>query len=346
MNAMTSGVSLEILDLRHFNGALLRPLLQAESELWRRRLNWDYATSARLLGQYLDSHMLPGYAALEYGRVVGYAFCVYEETKAVIGDVFAMESEPPDARAAMERQEDGRRPQSAYELESVLLGHLFETLQNSPQVDRIESQLLMHLAGAHARVFRNAGFRIYRRLFMVQELRPEHAAPQAELPRELELRPWRDDDLSVAGRLISEAYAEHPDSLINDQYRSAHGSMRFLHNIVRYSGCGVFAPQVSHVVCERATREVVGLILASRVSAQSGHITQLCVRPPYRRRGLARTLLALASAEFWRHGMSEISLTVTEANERAIKLYESAGYICRHGFDAAVWERQRTGNRE
>ena len=33
----------------------------------------------------------------------------------------------------------------------------------------------------------------------------------------LELRAWRDDDLNAAGRLISEAYAGHPDSLINDQ---------------------------------------------------------------------------------------------------------------------------------
>ena len=343
---MTSGVSLEILDLRHFNGALLRPLLQAESEVWRRRLHWDYATSIRLLSQYLDSHMLPGYAALESGRVTGYAFCVYEETKAVIGDVFAMESDPSNREAALDRQEDARRPQSAYELEEVLLGHLFETLQNSPQVDRIESQLLMHPSGAHARVFRNAGFKLYRRLFMVQDLRPEHAAPVTGLPRELEIRPWRDEDLSVAGQLISESYAEHPDSLINDQYRSAHGSMRFLHNIVRYSGCGVFSPQVSHVVWERATREVVGLILASRVSAQSGHITQLCVRPRYRRRGLARTLLAMAAAEFWRHGMSEVSLTVTEANEKAIELYKSEGYCGRHEFDAAVWERQGLGIRD
>ena len=61
---MTSGVSLEILDLRHFNGALLRPLLDAEGGVWRQRLHWDYGTSARLLMQYLDSHMLPGYAAL------------------------------------------------------------------------------------------------------------------------------------------------------------------------------------------------------------------------------------------------------------------------------------------
>jgi ribosomal protein S18 acetylase RimI-like enzyme len=332
---MTSGVSLEILDLRHFSGSLLRPLLESEGDVWRGRLHWDYGTSARLLLQYLDSHMLPGYAALENGRVTGYAFCVYEETKAVIGDVFAVtgESTPNGTKSAA--------LPCAPEIEHRLLTHLFETLQHSPQVDRIESQLLLHPSGEHAGVFTEAGFTLYRRHFMVQQLSARRDGPPLDVPRDLEIRPWRDDDLGVAGRLICEAYSEHPDSLINDQYRSAHGSMRFLHNIVRYSGCGTFAPQVSYVVIDRATREMVGLILGSRVSAESGHITQICIKPKYRRRGLARLLLSMASTGFWRLGMTEVSLTVTEANQRAIELYKSERYTCRHTFDAAVWQRHR-----
>ena len=35
------------------------------------RLHWDYRASAKLLMQYLDNHMLPGYAALESGQVTG-----------------------------------------------------------------------------------------------------------------------------------------------------------------------------------------------------------------------------------------------------------------------------------
>ena len=74
---------------------------------------------------------------------------------------------------------------------------------------------------------------------------------------------------------------------------------------------------------------------------QSGHITQLCVRPQYRRRGLARLLLSIAATCFFRQGVTEISLTVTEANENAIELYRQEGYDCVHTFDAAVWERGR-----
>lgn len=324
---MTPGLSLEILDLRHFTATLLRPLLEAEGELWRDRLHWDYRTSARLLMQYLDSHMLPGYAAVDAGRVIGYAFCVYEESKAVVGDVFAKPGKSADSDLVIAR-----------ELEATLLRHLFETLQNSPQVDRIESQLLLHPAGAHATAFQEAGFVMHPRLFMVQTL-TSNSGSRVILPHTLELRAWRDEDLHAAGQLISLAYADHPDSVINDQYRSAHGSLRFLHNIVRYSGCGAFAPQVSHVILERGTRELVALVLASRVSAQSGHITQLCVRPDYRRRGLARHLLGVAAAEFWRLGLNEVSLTVTEANAHAIELYRAEAYESRHRFDAAVWER-------
>ena len=163
--------------------------------------------------------------------------------------------------------------------------------------------------------------------------------PHVELPAELELRPWRDDDLNAAGRLIAEAYQGHSDSEINDQYCSVQGSMRFLHNIARYSGCGVFAPQVSHVVLERRTRELAALVLGSRVSPQSGHITQLCVHPNYRRRGLARMLLAIAADCFLKLGAGEISLTVTEANSDAIELYRTDGYQVAHTFDAAVWQR-------
>jgi len=331
---MLSRASFEILDLRHFAAPVLKAVLEAEGDVWKRRLHWDYRPSTKLLMQYLDSHMLPGYAALEAGQVIGYAFCVYEESKAVIGDVFALRGQAG---------EEMQGAATAHGVEATLLRHLLETLTNSPQLTRIESQLLLHPTGSHAEIFLAAGFDLYPRLFLVQSLEGRWTAPAVELPATLELRQWRDDDMAGAGKLISAAYRDHPDSLINDQYRSAHGSLRFLHNIVRYSGCGTFSPQVSHVVVHKATREPVALVLGSRVSAESGHITQLCVHPDFRRQGLARTLLEMAAFWFMRQGASEISLTVTEANGGAIELYLAEGYVNTHVFDAAVWERDSVG---
>jgi ribosomal protein S18 acetylase RimI-like enzyme len=326
--------SIEILDLRHFAAAALRTVLEEEGVLWEQRLHWDYRASARLLMQYLDNRMLPGFAAQRAGHIAGYVFCVYEETKAVIGDVFAI-AEP--SRASAEGQAAAR------DMEETLLRHLFELLLNSPHVDRIESQLLLHPSGSFAAAFREAGFEVYRRLFLVQPLQGRWNAPQLELPANLELRPWRETDLAPSARLICEAYRGHPDSLINDQYRSVHGSMRFLNNIVHYAGCGSFSPQASHVVVERGSRELAALVLGSRVSPQSGHLTQVCVHPAYRRRGIARHLLNIAAYHFMRVGATEISLTVTEANATAIDLYKREGYNCAHSFDAAVWRREHNG---
>ena len=331
---MAANVSFEILDLRHFGAPVLRPVLEVESELWMERLHWDYRASSKLLMQYIDSHMLPGYAALESGQVTGYAFCVYEESKAVIGDVFALPGLNPEADVPA-----SGATEPAYEIEETLLKHLLETLLNSPQVNRIESQLLLHRAGVHAGSFLKSGFKVFHRLFMVQQLAGRWNRASTDVPAGLELRPWREEDLNAAARLISTAYQEHPDSLINDQYHSVHVSLRFLHNIVRYAGCGTFSPVASHVVVDRASRELVALVLGSRVSPESGHITQLCVHPEHRRRGLARMLLSLTATQFMRLGVSEISLTVTEANRDAIELYKSEGYENRHTFDAAVWER-------
>jgi len=322
--------SIEILDLRHFAAPVIRPLLEAESEIWAQRLHWDYRSSSRLLMQYLDNRMLPGYAALEAGNVTGYVFCVYEETKAVIGDVFALAGAGASSNGASG---------AAYSREETLLRHLFELLLNSPHVDRIESQLLLHPSGRFAAQFRAAGFDVFRRLFLVQNLTGRWSQPHLDLPGNLEFRPWREADLAPAARLICEAYRSHPDSAINDQYRTVHGSMRFLNNIVRYAGCGTFAAQASFVIAERASRELVGLVLSSRVSEQSGHLTQVCVHPAFRRHGFARFLLGQAAFSFLRLGAAEISLTVTEANASAIQLYQDEGYQCAHSFDAAVWHR-------
>jgi ribosomal protein S18 acetylase RimI-like enzyme len=309
----------------------MRSVVEAQGTLWQNRLHWDFEHSARLLSQYLDSRSLAGFAALEEGHMAGFTFCVYEDTKAVIGDIFALEGNLNGG---------SQRLFSAQGVEQTLMRHLFELLLNSPGVDRIESQLLLHPAGFHNQVFRDAGFSIFKRLFMVQQLDGRWAEPRIHLPQELELRPWREEDLAQAARLICAAYDKHPDSLINDQYRSVHGSMRFLNNIVHYAGCGNFSAPASHVVIDRRNQEMVAMILGSRVSQRSGHITQLCVKNPYRRHGLARILLTLAAHRFLRQGAAEISLTVTEANRPAIELYESEGYAVAHTFDATVWQRK------
>jgi ribosomal protein S18 acetylase RimI-like enzyme len=323
---MTPALQLELLDLRHFSAASLRPLLEAEARVWSQRLEWDYRPSANLLLQYLDSRILPGYVAVENGRVAGYVFCVYEDHKAVIGDVFAMQAQHVDAMPGY--------------VESKLLECLIELLQNSPGVDRIESQLLLHPHGELLGAFNAAGFSTYKRLFMRCPL-PMMPSDPLTLPADLEIRPWHQDDFNPAALLISAAYSGHLDSYINDQYRSAAGSLRFLHNIVRFPGCGYFDAAASRVVYRRGSSEFAGLVLCSRVREDVAHITQLCVAKEERSHGLGRLLIEHCAAHLKTQNTRALTLTVTAENDTAVSLYRRTGFQVTHDFDAMLWEKNR-----
>jgi ribosomal protein S18 acetylase RimI-like enzyme len=323
---MTTETQLEILDVRHFTARQLRPLLESEAAVWQRRLRWNYRESTELLLQYLDSRVLPGFVALERGRVCGFTFCVYEGRKAVIGDAYAV---------------DGRT-QGMLAITQTLLGHMLEVLEFTPMIDRVESQLLLFDAGVLEARFVEAGFTSYRRLFMECDL--EAAVPGEEVPiTAMELRAWSAADYQAAAELIHDSYRDHVDALINDQYRTLHGALRFLHSIVRFPGCGVFEPEQSWVLRDGLTGDLAGILLCSRVAEDVMHITQLCVVPAYRGRGLGRRLLRHCMRRTRAAGFAAITLTVTEENRRAVELYEEFRFFARQRFDAMVLDRSAGG---
>src|SRR5271163_317962 len=168
---------MEILDLRHFSSADLRPLLEDEIAMWGRRLSWDYATSAEMILRYMDAKILPGYAAIERGSIFGYTFFVYEQSKGVIGDLFVRES-----------VRDGG--QDRHEVEERLLTHVIETLQQSPGIHRVEAQLLAHHTGEVAQPFLRQGFSRHPRVFMNFEIGRHPQAALPTLPAQFEIRPW------------------------------------------------------------------------------------------------------------------------------------------------------------
>lgn len=312
---------MEILDLRHFSSADLRPLLEEEAEVWSRLLSWDYGGSTEMVLRYLDSRILPGYAAVNRGRVHGYAFFVYESTKGVVGDMF-VSKEAGSSEGAIEAQ---------------LLRHSTETLQQSPGIRRAEAQLLLHSSGSVAPAFLESGFRQHPRLFMVAELDRQLEAP-GFANSEIEIRPWQENDYQPSAALITRCYGDHIDSEINDQYRSVNGSLRFLHNIIRFPGCGQFDPESSFVAYNRALRGLVAVILCSRIRHDAGHVTQVCVLPEYRSHGIGEALMHRSAQALKKRGLAKLTLTVTQANEGAVHLYERLGFETKHVFDAFVWE--------
>ena len=313
---------MEILDLRHFSSADLRPLLEDEIVMWGRLLSWDYAGSAEMILRYMDAKILPGYAAIERGSIFGYSFFVYEQSKGVIGDLYVR---------------DGGRTPNRREVEERLLVHVIETLQQSPGIHRVEAQLLTHDTGEVARPFLQQGFSRHARVFMNFDIR-KHPPTAPALNPEFEIRPWSEQEYQPAAAVITAAYRGHVDSEINDQYRTLSGSLRFLNNIVRFPGCGTFDPHASFVVFQRRSRSPAGLILCSQIRPDVGHITQVCVLPEYRSAGLGVALLAATTRNLRERNFNAISLTVTEANDRAIALYKRIGFESTRVFDAFVWE--------
>jgi ribosomal protein S18 acetylase RimI-like enzyme len=223
-------------------------------------------------------------------------------------------------------------------VEERLLTHVIETLQQSPGIHRVEAQLLVHESGEVARPFLQQGFSRHPRVFMNFEIGRHPQAALPPVPSEFEIRPWSEQEYQSSAALITAGYRGHVDSEINDQYRTLAGSLRFLNNIVRFPGCGTFDARGSFVVLERRTRTLVGLILCSQVRPDVGHITQVCVLPEHRSAGLGDALLAASTRSLRDRGFHFISLTVTEANDRAIGLYKRIGFEHTRVFDAFVWE--------
>jgi hypothetical protein len=163
---------------------------------------------------------------------------VYEGSKGVVGDLFVG---------------NGGRLPNPREVELKLLTHVIETLQQSPGIHRVEAQLLAHEAGSVARPFLDQGFQRHPRLFMVLGLAHSPIAAPATHP-DVEIRRWTEADYQPAAAVITAAYRGHVDAQINDQYHTLAGSLRFLNNIVRFPGCGLFdsesvcCPNIVHTV--------------------------------------------------------------------------------------------------
>ena len=322
---------MEILDLRHFSSADLRPLLEDEIRVWANLLCWDYRGSAEMILRYMDAKFLPGYAAVSRGKIFGYSFFVYENNKGVIGDLFVRDGENGSGQGT-DCPEMGRE-----QVERRLLLHVIETLQQSPGIHRIEAQLLAHEAGAAAQPFLDQRFSRHARLFMTFPLAHIQTCNRKVGP-DIEVRRWTELDYQPSASVITAAYRNHVDSEINDQYRTLSGSLRFLNNIVRFPGCGTFDPESSFVAMETSTGALAGIILCSRVRYDVGHVTQICVLPEYRSHGLGKALLAATLHNLKQRKFSTLSLTVTEANVRAVELYRHLGFATRRVFDAFVWE--------
>lgn len=308
---------MEILDLRQIRSDDLEVLLEEENRLWAEQLRWDYSTSADLIKRFVDARALPGYAAIEDGRAIGYSFFVYEEHKGLIGNLFV--SGPYCGRT-----------------EGQLLTHVIETMQETPGIRRIEAQLMTFGAGSLESTFRREHFREFGRQFMLLDF-GQQPVLRPRVGAQADLVPWHERYFEEAASLITSAYDNHVDSEINDQYRTLSGAARFLKNIIHYPGCGLFHGAGSFLAFHRMTGALCGIILTSVVHPCVGHVTQVCVSPEWHGTGIGYELMRRSVESFRAAGFAGVSLTVTSANRFAVRLYEQMGFRTLKEFSAYVW---------
>ncbi len=310
---------MNIIDLRQTTVRQIEALLLEEAKHWQDELHWDYDSALSLIKRFLDAHALSGCVAMEKGVALGYSFYVLEDHKGLIGGLYVSPH--------YDQEPIGRR----------LLDEMLFSMRAIPQLHRIEAQL-MPFGGPVETALKDQGFRLYTRQFMLLDLQKqnEHAPG---INSGLRLDHWHDRFFESCAKLIYLAYANHVDGDINDQYRSRHGALKFLKNIVLLPGCGQFQPAASFVLRHPGSDDLVGAVLTSEVAPGVGHTTQLCVQPGFQGHGLGRILMQTSAEALRALKYNELTLTVTSENHTAVHLYERLGFSTIKSFTAGVWPR-------
>ena len=86
------------------------------------------------------------------------------------------------------------------------------------------------------------------------------------------------------------------------------------------------------------------MVALTAVRLGTAHVPQVAVAPEFQSGGLGTLLLDLAFAEAANRGYQEVSLTVTDLNIGARRLYERLGFQTFRTFGAFVWTQDRQYN--
>jgi GNAT superfamily N-acetyltransferase len=168
----------------------------------------------------------------------------------------------------------------------------------------------------------HAGYEVVRLFYLMS--RPDlENIPEAPLPAGLEIRPVKPEHLRTIWDAMGEAFADHWGEEVSTE-----------EDFERFHGSVEFAPDIWKVAWDIESNEVAGGVLGFIDEADNqvwnrklGWTENIAVRRPWRRRGLARALMAANLRELKARGMTEAALGVdTENVTGALHLYESMGF--------------------
>ncbi len=167
-----------------------------------------------------------------------------------------------------------------------------------------------------------AGYEIVRMFYDMERPNLDNI-PDAPLPEGLELRPVRPEQFRTIWDAFGEFFKDHwgEEELGEDDFERFHGSVE----------C---QPEIWKVAWDVETNEVAGGVLGFINEAQNaatgrkrGWTENIAVARKWRKRGVARALMAENLRELKARGMTEAALGVdTENLTGALRVYESMGF--------------------
>ncbi len=147
--------------------------------------------------------------------------------------------------------------------------------------------------------------------------------PECPLPAGLEVRPVRPEHYRAIWEADAEAFRDHWNYVAPTE-----------EDYAAWPGHDEFQPEIWKVAWDTATNQVAGMVQGFILEAQNARFNRrrgwtegICVRRPWRRRGLAHALIAASLRELKARGMTEAALGVDAENlSGAFRLYESLGF--------------------
>ena len=307
--------------ISHLDESAILPLMEEESRMWLTDLGWDYSAIQQVLLSFIREKMLPGYAALADGRIIGYTYFLANQARGSIGALYTTPATQPD---------------KAQKIADDLLELAIVCFQDSSDIHRIEAQILPFHGQDYARVFTRYGFHQYPRHYLIRKI--NDLDTEKEPVERAEIIPWDSSLIRHAAAMTAASYRDHLDHQILEDYLTPSNCENYLRGLLSNPGCGVFLPDVSFM-CLDEHGSPCGYVICSRISDGCALIPQIAMHPGWQGRGLGAALISRCLRQLRAMNYRCLSLVVTEKNSRANEWYRRMGFqVCRE-FGAFIWNR-------
>ena len=287
-------------------------LLQTEVAAWRRDLYWDVSDSWQGIAPARRAGHLPGFVTRDLsGRPAGWT-CFFVDRRCLHVMMFVA-----DSPAATRR--------------------LVDTILSSPQATLVPeiTVFVRDAAPGLDRALAAGGFQAGEYQYLVANL-PAPPGGQNERPgRALEAARAIDCTFcDAAARLLARAYAASAELRVFAPNGTPDEWRDYVGNLLHSRDCGTVLPAGTFVAPAHET-DFDGLIVTTRLGADTAHIAQFAVEPASRGKGVGRQLVGAALDAAARTGCTRATLLASAANTRALAIYRSYGFRNRANFLAA-----------